>query len=1167
MNTSFLSYIRNLLPAMLLLPAFAVAVPEKGLDNNYVIPVVVHIISQNPGAITDLQIMNAINDLNNAFAHTGIYGSGPGANTHISFCLAKLDPDGGITNGITRTQSVLGDFDADLENDRMKNLVSWDPRQYCNIWYVDGIESEIYPKFSCGTWQRMHEGGYSGLSDGSNYTDGIVVTSFGTLLAHEMGHYLGLAHTFVIGSCTNNNCAIDGDGVCDTPPQSVVGGSCTAPQNSCSTDTLSGFTVDMPDLNSNFMSYSGSCTNEFTEGQASKMRNNLLAVRSSLLAQSKCSPPCTANILAGFTRDNWSPSTGSLVHFTSTSTGGSSYQWLVDGVPVGSNSPAYSQVFAAPGKYKVTLKVTNGNPACYSAYSDFVIVTCGVLARFYPDKRLIASKDPIYLDSVLFTNRSVNANAYQWLIGNDQGMAEQVVSTGFNLSYTFRVPANYTIRMIASSGSCADTTETFNLLVEDPTPDGTVNFSDVECYQETKIKVTVNVCNSGFDTIPANTPISFYDADPRVPGAHLLGSPLLLPDPVKGSCCSSAYEYILDINRPGLDQLYAVFNDNGTTSPLALPNTSFQEISYANNVNSRSNFQFRVSVSPVTDTLQPGDTLQLSAAAGPGAVASYTWSTADGLSCTNCQEPLLIAGKKDITKEVTAASGYGCVDSAFSVIKVPPADDYTITLQQVNCSGQDSLRAGFTICNLFKRGEIPPGLRVSFYDADPADASAHLLPPVFTAPAAGSGRCISFSQSVLGTNNGTLYAVVNDSGSVAPVILPQDTLFLEKDYTNNTDSFQFQSDTVALQPEDTTVFRGQALPVHIQSAIYDPSSINWLPGSGYSLDCFQCSSPVATITGNSFIQMSMSNQYGCKIQGTATIKIFPPDMTVQVVQTNCYTNDSLLVKFTVCMNNNYDSVFAGIPVSFYDLNNGAPALLQPVFFTTGSAGNCASFQTIIRSPASPSLLAVVNDKGQGATIPDPAFDETDYTNDTAGQTIIPFSVSIDPSDTTLMRFVSVQLDPHVTGGQMSSFSWDPVSYLSCSTCLTPVATPPYSIQYKLHVKNEYSCTATGLAKINTVSGGRVNIPNAFTPNQDGRNDVFYVLGGRDVQIIKDFSIYNRWGEKIFQANNAPANDPSFGWDGTFNGKASDAGAYVYIITVAFTDGTQQTFKGSVVLIR
>src|SRR4029077_13236945 len=113
------------------------------------------------------------------------------------------------------------------------------------------------------------EGGYATALAANPLLDGIVTTGFGQLLVHEMGHYLSLRHTFNLGDCSNANCNVDGDGVCDTPPSSTFG-ACFV-QNSCSSDTLSGFTTDVPDLNENFMCYS-TCRNSFTPGQAEKMR-------------------------------------------------------------------------------------------------------------------------------------------------------------------------------------------------------------------------------------------------------------------------------------------------------------------------------------------------------------------------------------------------------------------------------------------------------------------------------------------------------------------------------------------------------------------------------------------------------------------------------------------------------------------------------------------------------------------------------------------------------------------------------------------------------------------------------------------------------------------------------------------------------------------------------
>ena len=362
---------------------------------SYTVPLVFHIISKNPSSVTDQQIQDAVQGLNDAFAHTGNYSSGTGANTGIRFCLAKVDPDGGISTGITRTESVLGNVDGDIEIDRLKKLVSWNTKAYCNIWLVDSIKNEYFTSFSCGNWSRRNNINVTSFLPGGDYRDGIVTNEFGSDLAMQMGFYLGLQYTFVIGSCANANCDTDGDGICDTPPASGPGNGCAGYRNSCSSDTLSGFTTDMPDLDSNFMSFSGPCTNSFTEGQAAKMRNTLNGVRSSVVSGNKCDPPCSENISVSFTRNNWFPAAGDLIQFSSMSSGGTNFQWTVNDQPVGTNSPDYSQSFVQAGNYKVSLRVFNSDQKCFASYSDSVIVGCGVMARFYPDKRIIASKDQI----------------------------------------------------------------------------------------------------------------------------------------------------------------------------------------------------------------------------------------------------------------------------------------------------------------------------------------------------------------------------------------------------------------------------------------------------------------------------------------------------------------------------------------------------------------------------------------------------------------------------------------------------------------------------------------------------------------------------------------------------------------------------------------------------
>lgn len=1140
---------------------------------DYTLPVVFHVISSNPSAVTDAQLIAALADLNDAFAKTGAYIGGdhpatPGVDTRIRFCLAQKDPDGGNTTGITRTESFFTDFDMDIEDSRMKNLVQWDPSRYINIWYVTDIKSEIMALFSCGVWTRLKAGGYATMPPGGGAADGIVVTGFGPLLAHEMGHYLGLYHTFEGMNCANANCTAQGDRVCDTPPDRLVTSSpsCTSPDNSCNSDSLSGFTTDIPDMISNFMDYGNdACHKSFTEGQAARMRAAIATQRNSLLLQNQCTKPCNENSVASFTRNNAYPLPGDVITFTNASTGAANFEWLVDNISVAATANL-TYTFATTGKYKVTLKAYNTNTNCYAMYTDYVIVNCGVTARFYPDKRKIASKQNVLVDSIYFTNRSVNATSYSWLMSNDAGMAEQEVSTASDLKYFFLQPARYTVRLIATNGTCTDTTETFSFTVDDPTADAELHMNATDCYDQTKIRVSFYACNNGYVPIPAGTPLTFYDKDPRIGNANIIGT-FSMPNSVPGKCCGFLYTHVLDISYSGLNTVYAVINDNGTTMPLNLPNTTFFEKNYTNNIASRSNFQFKVTVNPLTATLEPGDNLQLNANAGPSP-GTYSWSPAYNLSCTDCYNPVHTAGK-DTTFMVKATSTYGCVDSAFTVIKVPPADDYVIEITEVECSGTNQLYAAFTICNNFQRGVIPQGLKVSFYDADPATGNAKLLGPVFTTAQNYTDKCVSFGHSFNRTAPGKIYAVVNDNGTTIPLSLPNYPALPEKTYTNNKTVFEYVQQYVQLQPADTTVYRKETITGHVLTNVTDPASIKWQTANGYSLSCIDCAAPLITVTNNATIKMQMSNQRGCIIPGEMKVKIFPPDMTVEILETACYTNTNTLIKFRICSNNGYDTIANNLPVSFYEtIANGSHKILSPVFTTTRTEPTgCAVFTHIINSPTVQTVFAVVNDKGKSvSSIPDPFITETNYSNNIQQKDIVPFSVTVTPADTSILRASTIQLHGQAAGGTVSFIQWEPSENLSCTDCLNPLATSQPSAQYKLTVQNEYLCTASAYAVVKTYTGRKINIPSAFTPNNDGLNDVFYIMAGKEVKRVVNLSVFNRWGEKVFESTNSPANDRSYGWNGIFKGKPAGSGTYVYLTTVEFTDGKEQ-FKGTITLIR
>lgn len=137
---------------------------------------------------------------------------------------------------------------------------------------------------------------------------------------------------------------------------------------------------------------------------------------------------------------------------------------------------------------------------------------------------------------------------------------------------------------------------------------------------------------------------------------------------------------------------------------------------------------------------------------------------------------------------------------------------------------------------------------------------------------------------------------------------------------------------------------------------------------------------------------------------------------------------------------------------------------------------------------------------------------------------------------------------------------------SCRTCPETWLIPYFNGIYGLEVSNEKGCKDSAFIEVKLDKTRRIFIPNAFSPNQDGINDVFFVKG-RGFGKITWMNIFDRWGNLVFSITNCDINQELCGWDGTFNGKNLSPGYYVYSTEVQFLDGVKQSFSGGINLIR
>ncbi|WP_118950768.1 DUF7948 domain-containing protein [Taibaiella helva] len=157
-------------------------------------------------------------------------------------------------------------------------------------------------------------------------------------------------------------------------------------------------------------------------------------------------------------------------------------------------------------------------------------------------------------------------------------------------------------------------------------------------------------------------------------------------------------------------------------------------------------------------------------------------------------------------------------------------------------------------------------------------------------------------------------------------------------------------------------------------------------------------------------------------------------------------------------------------------------------------------------------------------------------------------------DQDIKRGESTQLDGRASG----SFIWLPAGSVSPDNMLNPPVAPEKTTTYYLRSISSEGCSAIDSVTIHVTNA---LLPNAFSPNGDGRNDVFKLVPQDERVRLKDFSVYNRFGQRVFFTR-----DVNQGWDGFFNGKPADLGTYFYLVHYIIGEHTYK-LKGDVTLIR
>jgi len=163
-----------------------------------------------------------------------------------------------------------------------------------------------------------------------------------------------------------------------------------------------------------------------------------------------------------------------------------------------------------------------------------------------------------------------------------------------------------------------------------------------------------------------------------------------------------------------------------------------------------------------------------------------------------------------------------------------------------------------------------------------------------------------------------------------------------------------------------------------------------------------------------------------------------------------------------------------------------------------------------------------------------------------------------PRDTSVVLGQPLQLG--ASGG--THYLWTPITWLSNPNINNPISLPQSNIEYVVRVSNDIGCFAndTILVRLFRLTPG-FYVPNAFTPNGDGNNDIFrpIAIGMKSIDV---FRVYNRWGQLVYSGSGNEV-----GWDGRFGGRPQEAATFVWYAEGVDYLNNKIKKKGTVILIR
>ena len=897
------------------------------------------------------------------------------------------------------------------------------------------------------------------------------------------------------------------------------------------------------------------------------------------------------------------------VTFTATSSSiPKSARWTINGVVVSGSINGFRYTFATAGTY--TVKLTENFGGCTFSKEKQVTVWQRPTARFSESGTL---QSCIYPSVVQYTNTSQGADSYSWYFGDSSPPSFQA-----SPAHNYMLAGQFSPQLIASSANgCADTLVKTNLILLGPPiisrlqnlphsrclPDA-LKTSAFMVTPEPVVSYNWNFGDGGHstDSSPAYTYTKqgYYDVSLIVSTASGCTDTFLVKKAVsagdsvvpnftvdKTTACASDSFHFTATTPSKVNSLQWNFGERAYSSNNYKQNYLYHTVGYqtvsltANNngcyvkTTKKDYVYIKPPVAKIAVRYDCTNQLNVAFADSSQQAQSWRWNFGDGSpQYTGQQPPLHQYTASGIYTVTLATANAECKSTDTLIVPVlntkpvftfTPSDGYLCRKASIIMGASnpeyiadyywdfDNGKSAFSSTSIStyydKAGVYKPslvtkyknGCRDTLYSPQPV----HVTGPTAAFNTGAVPNCLNDAVTFVDKsltdgahaivswqwNSGDNYSKTQTSAPFSHSYAGYGNYkasLLIRDNNNCTDTAYYTVKVNKLPSisagRDTFVCDGKN-----KVLLTATGGVSYAWNANASLSCVNCASPVASTFQSSAYIVTGTDANGCTNTDTVQVQVVRPfNMSVQPSSEICETKKALL------------------SVSGADLYNWQP----PDGLSNASSANpyASPRQTTKYIVTGQDKYHCFSQRGEVLVIvhPKPVF-------------------SID-SSLFIAQKGDINLLQTTGSDDIVSWQWSPLVGLSCTDCAQPYLTAVKSLTYTAIAATDYGCTDTDKVSIHVLCNqSKIYIPTAFTPNNDGRNDWFYVMSSIDNPVVS-FAIYNRNGERLFSKTNILSNAPSQGWNGVYKGQPVSQDTYIYRIEMKCNDEVVP-LMGTVTVVR